>query len=167
MSEDGQRGGLPRALKLGLGVLALGIATTVTIAIANLEGLRSAYQSTTATLSELQAVRAAIQTAYDAPNVSVVTGHVLTSSEEGRLSATMLNLEVVNPPFLEELPPGEFESKALEIAMLARESHPSPEIFDGYAVVLTRRTGFLFTIGTRRRFSFRPEDLSSGEPAGR
>jgi hypothetical protein len=129
--------------------------------ILNWERVRTAYQSTVASLSEMQTVRTAIQTRYDTPSVSVLTKRLFTQSSGAGLPNRVLSIELVNPPFLKNLAEDELENKARDIAIDARAAHPSPSDFDTYEVVLTSQTGAVVTTGFKHRFVFRSDELST------
>ncbi len=78
MADRPSRSWILRVLKIGLGCLAIVIILIGSTVILNWGRIRTAYQSTVASLSELQTVRSAIQSKYDNPNVAVHTKRLLT-----------------------------------------------------------------------------------------
>jgi len=161
MTDRPPRPSLLTVLKIGLGCLAMVIILIGATVILNWERIRTAYQSTVASLSDLQTVRTAIQTRYDTPNVVVLTKQLLTQPSGAGLPNRVLRIELVNPPFLKNLAEDELENKARNIAIDARTAHPSPGNFDGYEVVLTNQSAGVVTSGLKHRFVFRSDELSA------
>jgi hypothetical protein len=157
------RVGILTATKILLG--CAGVVTTLSVAsvVLNWDRLTSAYRRNTAMLSQLQTVRTTIQTEYDTSSVSVVTKKLLRQPKRSALLERILSVELMNPPFLKALPEDEFANKAREIAQAARNACPSSAEFDAIEIILTSRTGVFVTVGNRRHFVFRSEELSSIE----
>jgi hypothetical protein len=145
---------------MGVGCLAALLVLVATTAIFNWDRLKEFYRSNVRAMSELQGVRAAIQAAYDTSNVTVVSKSLIAKSNNTELPHRILSIELVNPPFLGDIPEERLADKAREIASLARESYPSSGNVDSYEIVLSNRTGGLVSVGSRRHFIVRAEEVS-------
>ena len=140
-----------------LSALCLAAIAATALVVFNWPRIRSLAESAAGMYQGVRAVQRALQTRYHTPQVNVRSGR---RSDLGSL----LTVELVNPPFLAEINDGALESKAREVAIVAREALPLPSGYDAYQVILTRQMGVGFAISRRHVSLFRASELPPPKP---
>jgi hypothetical protein len=121
--------------------------------IINWSTLEGMYRRAAAGMSELFAVRAALQAEYKTPQVAVL------SRRHTKEPDPILVVRMVNPPFLSLVPSGRERDKAREVAQFARDRLKSPDSYGAFEVTFTRQVSFGGTASVNQVFRFRPDEL--------
>jgi hypothetical protein len=160
MQTARRRQGWRRVVLVGCGgILAVGAGLGTLLAL-NWERIRAIYGSVSSTFTELQAVRSAVQSTFKTDDVFVQKMHRLG------VPAPILVVQLVNPPFLKELPDEGLRAKAVEVATIARSACSSSLAFDNYEIVFVSKHGFGVTLSYTRRFALKAADLPQHSDKG-
>lgn len=160
MGERAERWRYRMVLKAGIGCSAIVVLLLGVTAALNFDRLQSAYDTQVEALARLKAVQSAIQSKEAASNVAVFEKRRLRRPPVVDLPSSILSVELVNPPFLEELSDDGLRKKALEIAQVAWGAYRPPRDFEAVEVVLTSRSGVFITFRSRRRFLIRADEIA-------
>jgi hypothetical protein len=153
MPSVGQSRAWLKVLALGCGcltVLGVGIGALV---IANWAAVEEAFRGASAAMSELFAVRAALQQEYRTAQVTVM------ARRHARADKPVLVVRMVNPPFLTGFPSGREREKAREIARFARDRLKDPTAYGAFDVVLTKGATVGISASVNQVFTFKPNEL--------
>jgi hypothetical protein len=104
-------------------------------------------------MSELFAVRAALQDEYQTSEVAVLTRRHTKSPEP------ILVVRMVNPPFLNLVPSGREREKAREVARFARDKLKDPRSYGSFEVTFTRQATLGVTASVNQVFTFTADEL--------
>jgi hypothetical protein len=142
---------------LGCGCLSIVAAGAVALVVVNWSTLEGVFRSASAGMSELFAVRAALQEEYDTAEVAVL------SRRHMKVPEPILVVRMVNPPFLSLVPSGKERDKALEVARFAHDKLKNPASYGSFEVTFTRRVSLGASASMNQVFTFSAAELESGD----
>jgi hypothetical protein len=158
MSDDERsKHGCLRAIAWGCGCLVLGVVMMIAAAYLGRDLIKESdwFKSAKGAAEQAVAVSEEVERRFPADDISIGT-HTKFGTDAGR----SLTIRVLNPLF--EIPDGEGEVVAREIAAFAASRFPSIGEFDTVAVEIhVFRDGF----SSQQRFSFAVADLVPGVAA--
>jgi hypothetical protein len=147
----------------GCGCLVLVAILAGGVVAYNWRAISAGLQRGSAAMTELMGIQRTLMSRYGTADVSVkwMSGFNYSAKEgtSGK-TGTRLVVTLVNPPFLRDLELDAAETKAREIALLARAGLREPASAPVIEVVLAKKVGVGVNFTTKRVFRFAADDLA-------